>query len=76
MDWRGQRDWQAVVKELEAHPAFIKSAPGEEIGEAMAALQAMKYDEEDPPEERARQVRFHWLCVLRTESSWVGEGRR
>lgn len=44
-------DSAALLEELRNHPAFLTKVPADgEFSEALEALQAMKYDEEDPPD--------------------------
>lgn len=47
-------DYDEWCREIEHHPAFMKNLPdGGEHNDTIAALQAMKYDEEDSPTDRA-----------------------
>uniref|UniRef100_A0A915IEV3 Cns1/TTC4 wheel domain-containing protein n=1 Tax=Romanomermis culicivorax TaxID=13658 RepID=A0A915IEV3_ROMCU len=61
-EWNKNRgapfDFDQWCKEIDSHPAFMSSLPSEDgYSEAIEALQAMKYDEEDTSEERAAEFK-------------------
>ncbi|KRZ07728.1 Tetratricopeptide repeat protein 4, partial [Trichinella zimbabwensis] len=52
-------NFEQCVEEIESHPAFIKqlSEDDKPMSEAMQALQALKYDSDQPPEELAMEYK-------------------